>query len=646
MKLIRVYMRSLILLVFFTLNALVCQWSIASPVDSLLSLIESSQDTSIYSHYDNLIEALLEDPDSALYYTEEALELSLKNNDRLYEGKLRIKKGFVLERMGLYEQGVKEFHTAHNIFTELNNEYFALWANLSMSALLIDIGKYEEASQHLFYTLEIIERKHFKDLQSKCYNNIGLLFFRQNEFQQSISYYQKSIPIKKKLNKLGALALTYNNIGISYYYLGLLDSVLINFERSLHIYEDIDDKFGQARPLSNIGEIYYLKGHYEKALEYYHRALDIEMELGYRSGYSLTLMEIGKVYAQQNDFEKALKNQRKGFKVIEDLDSPALIMEGYEYLYETFDLMNLSDSALKYYKNFVSLKDSLYNLKKSQQISELEKIYETEKKDYEILKLERERDQKRIQTAFLVSLIILSTLISVIITIYLKAKNKTLILKAITAEQKKQFSAVLKAQEDERKRIAGDLHDSVGPLLSVSQLYISDVSGFKGLDKDTSETIDKATKVLNEATNEVRDISHNLMPGVLVRSGLAPACRELIRRVKETKCAKISIKTDDEEVRYNEAIEIGFYRILQELINNILKHAQATKIHVEIKQKNGELTLRVIDDGVGFNTYELENAKGIGLQNINSRLSLINGQIHIRSSKNTGAEIQVTAPIK
>ncbi len=277
------------------------------------------------------------------------------------------------------------------------------------------------------------------------------------------------------------------------------------------------------------------------------------------------------------------------------------------------------------------------------------KIYETEKKDNEILKLERERDQKRTQTAILITLIILSTLISIIIVFYYKAKNKTLVMNTITAEQKKQFSAVLKAQEDERKRIAGDLHDSVGPLLSVSQLYIGDVAGFKGLDIETSQTIEKAIKVLNNATNEVRDISHNLMPGVLVRSGLAPACRDLLRRVLETKCAEITFNTGElveKDKRYHDSIEIGFYRILQELINNILKHAKATKIHIELEQLDDQLVLIVIDNGIGFSPHNLEKANGIGLQNINSRLSLINGQIHIRSSKNEGTEIQVTAPIE
>jgi two-component system NarL family sensor kinase len=152
------------------------------------------------------------------------------------------------------------------------------------------------------------------------------------------------------------------------------------------------------------------------------------------------------------------------------------------------------------------------------------------------------------------------------------------------------------------KRIAGELHDSVGPLLSLTQLYISDLSdSIDAKNEEDKVLLDKSQKILQEACDETRNISHNLMPGVLIRLGLVSAMRELINKVKGSNQFDISFESDKIESRFDEGIEITYYRVLQELLNNIIKHAGANNIKVSLHQQEDSLNLCVSDNGKGFN---------------------------------------------
>ncbi len=355
-----------------------------SNIDSLLAEIQRTNDTMVFESYYLLIGELLESPDSALLYANEAMELAISENNKKQIGVFHSQKGIVFERMGRIIEAVDEFQKAYDAFIQIDETKNAVRSLTNLGAMLVDNSKFEEASIHLFKSLKLAEENNLDELKAGIYLNIGLLFYNQQEYEKSIDYYTKTIPIRKKYHNLKGLALTYNNIGISYYYLNMFDSVLVNFERSLEMYIQLGDKLGQTRPLSNIGEIYYTLGDYDKALEHFNESLEIEKEIGYKSGYAVSLFGIGDLYAEIQQFDKALEYQYEGLKVTKELGSEARIMDGYNYLYGTYNKLNQSDSALKYFVLYSRLKDSLFTLEKINNINELEKIYETEKKEQQI----------------------------------------------------------------------------------------------------------------------------------------------------------------------------------------------------------------------------------------------------------------------
>ncbi len=613
------------------------------------SLIESFDLDTIDSKYDvyrNIYLKIFEThADSALMFVNEALNYAEAENNLAEYNFFCYAKAKILKHKGKLEDAIDLYVKSYHEAMELGDSVLAIKCLSGRGATYIDLGDFELAGADFFTALNWAEKYHLTRLESQVHTNIGMLFLKQNEWEKSIYYFNKSIEKKKELNDLKGMALIYNNIGISYYYLNILDSVLVSFNRSLDMYIMLGDKKGQTRPLFNIGEIYAVKGDYIKALEYCKKSLDIEKAIDYKLGYANSLVYIGDIYTELGKYDEAINHQHQGISILKEIKASSELKDAYFSLYNTYLQMNRLDSALVYYINMSELKDSIFSLDKVQQIAELEAVYQTKKKENEILLLEQQRDKERYYRIILLSAIMVLIAFVVFLIFYLKLHSKTSVERALANEQKKQFRAVLEAQENERKRLAEELHDNMGPLLSLAQLYLTELNDSEGINlPDDKDLLLKSQEILNEVSNETRNISHNLMPGVLVQLGLVPAIRQLLDKLKAVHKFDLYFEPQNAD-RYDETIEITYYRIVQELINNIIKHAQATKIGVDILIENEKLNLIVEDNGKGFNTKSVKSATGIGWKNIFSRLTLIGGQVFVDSDEK-GTRVKISSPLK
>jgi signal transduction histidine kinase len=151
--------------------------------------------------------------------------------------------------------------------------------------------------------------------------------------------------------------------------------------------------------------------------------------------------------------------------------------------------------------------------------------------------------------------------------------------------------------------------------------------------------------LVDEAINEVRSISHNIMPSALIRSGIVSAVRELVQRVNNSKTLAISLDTGEFPDRLNENTEIGIYRIVQEMVNNIIKHARATKASIVLSKSNGNLNIEVSDNGIGITQADIENSAGIGWKNIFSRTSALDGHIEVIKGEKIGSKMFLRIPV-
>ncbi|MCK5169664.1 MAG: sensor histidine kinase [Bacteroidales bacterium] len=203
--------------------------------------------------------------------------------------------------------------------------------------------------------------------------------------------------------------------------------------------------------------------------------------------------------------------------------------------------------------------------------------------------------------------------------------------------EKKVLNAVLRTEEKERKRFANDLHDGLGPLLSTVKISLSALVKSEN-DNSKLEIIKNAEKVIEEAIKSIKEISTNISPHVLNNFGLASAIKNFTAKIKESKIINIDFQSNMFGLRLENNVEIVVFRSICELVNNTVKHANASLININLNIKNDIIDILYDDDGAGCNIEDIleEQTDGMGLQNMLSRISSINGYLEMDSEKGKG----------
>jgi len=203
------------------------------------------------------------------------------------------------------------------------------------------------------------------------------------------------------------------------------------------------------------------------------------------------------------------------------------------------------------------------------------------------------------------------------------------------AHQQKMLQSSIETQEVERKRIAQDLHDAISAKLNVVSLSTNMLLSDKNVSKKQKDTLEQILNITSTTLESSRKIAHDLLPPILAKFGLKAALEELFEEF--SKNTDIDIEYETEDLNLSGTNQLHVFRILQELINNSIRHGKAKKLEISIKESDEGFTLRFQDNGIGFNIAYVKKKPGIGIQNINSRVRILNGEIQIKSSKNKGS---------
>ncbi|MFT7377674.1 MAG: two-component system NarL family sensor kinase, partial [Sphingobacteriales bacterium] len=258
---------------------------------------------------------------------------------------------------------------------------------------------------------------------------------------------------------------------------------------------------------------------------------------------------------------------------------------------------------------------------------------------------------------------VISLLLAALILIFLMARNyrlkqrslieisqknddihKQQVNKLINKQELRVINAMISGQEKERKRIAQDLHDGLGSLLSTINLHFSVVTeGVSKLNQSHKKSLETAQNLMDQAVDEVRRISHNMISGDFMEYGLLATTESLVKTINNTKSISIDLTTIGTPIRFSHNMEIGIYRIIQEILSNALKHAKAKKIKLVIEFRKKEMKVFIEDDGVGFNPKQ--EAKGLGIKGIENRVSSMKGSVEFDSMAGKGTTINFGVPI-
>jgi signal transduction histidine kinase len=205
------------------------------------------------------------------------------------------------------------------------------------------------------------------------------------------------------------------------------------------------------------------------------------------------------------------------------------------------------------------------------------------------------------------------------------------------------LNTIIQTEEKERKRFAKDLHDGLGPLLSSIKMSISTLAQMKH-DKASLEIVENTELVINEAIKSIKEISDNLSPHLLSNFGLVRALSNFVNKINVAKTIRITLRTELKDERFDPNVEVVLYRVICELINNTIKHAQAKKINISLSQEEDYLSILYTDDGKGFDVtkiVEMQSGSGMGYSNIYSRINSLKGEIQVESENKKGTRVTI-----
>lgn len=502
-------------------------------------------------------------------------------------------------------------------------------------------GDFVKATEYFFRSLQLAERIGAKSIIASNYNNLAAVYMETENYEPAEQYAQKAIDANKKLNDTIGLANSYNSLA-NVYYMQEKDSLsLLNFHLSLKQREAARDSIGLFKGNKNLGAVYFEMGDTATGIKYTEeciRYLPAKTDSANWFGAYLSLAQIyerindqhraGIYFAKAAPYAKASREYNK--------------LEDYYYSLSYFNA-GAGDfkKAWENHKLYTSYRDSVVNQQKNYQLSELNTKYETEKQQKLIQSQEFELKQKKSWIIGGMVFILISTLLAFMYYRNKRYKMQEKLIAEIHKGEKLATAALFEGEQNERIRIARDLHDSVGQMLSLAKMNLSALSRPEEAQSNTLSLIDRAI-------DEVRVISHNLIPEEL-SFGIVPALESMADKINSSG-SSTAMRTDiDESIRmypFAKETELSVYRIIQEVVSNMIRHAQASEIYLSLKQENRKIFILVKDNGRGMEPGSIEKSTGIGWKNVKARVDLLNGDLKLDSEKMTGTTIEISIPEK
>jgi signal transduction histidine kinase len=611
-----------LLILFWCLPAYV--YAQTGNIDSLKNLaLSNNKILKIQANTELCWEYKFRDADSARAFGKTAIELAEQiNNDSLRANALHA-VSITYQAQGNYQQALIYESQTLALRDEKKQPIKVADSYNNLGIIQDELGNQAEALMYYDKARRIYEKHNELEKLAGVWVNIGIVHKAQKEYTKAITYYKRATDLYRTSgNQFGAAA-CQSNLGSIYLYLRKYDSSLLYSQQAITYFEE--QKIKQFLPiaLSNAAIAYDTLKNYARAIDYFKRAISIQKEFQSNKELSFSLIHLAGIYVKQKLYDDAKNLADEAYTIAKASGIKEQQMQAFNLLAKISEAQQDYKSTLVYFKQAELLEDSIFQLEKTKQIATIETQYETEKKE----QLLREQELKLTQNQYLIIFLIILFLLLLLVAL-LWRKKITIETKQLQAEREKQFqiqltSALIRSQEKERSRVAKDLHDGLGQFISSAKMIIN---------QSNDSWQKQADFILNEMHQEIRKISFNMMPTSLQLFGLGKALQELSDRLKQTIQVTIHINDLTNAKRLPEEEETALYRIIQEWINNSIKHAEAKEIFITLSFEEGKYNLMIEDNGRGFEVEEAEKSNGNGWKNMVSRMQMLNGKFYVDSS--------------
>ena len=530
-------------------------------------------------------------------------EVTLVSNDAI-----------LLMKEGSYEKSLMQSRLALSKAIQLKDDNLIAGAYNTIAANFDQLSEYNKAFYYYHKGLTYANKTNNDVLKNWINNNLGNIYcFDKKQYEKGIYYYKKSLQYSTKIKDSAQVVFTKLNLTWAYFDIGRYNEGL-PYLKYINKHHEKHGGISTIVALNMLNGMYYnYKNDIKKAEYFFKNAIKLGNEGNEKSASSYSQHEYSKFLFKNGDYKNAYKNLSLFNTITEELNNE-----------ERLNKANVAG---------INLEIDEYK----REIDKIESEFRT--KEYVLLQ-EQSRNKKIV---IVVILILLFPFILFYISsenAKLKQKNK---LKDLRSKaQENMINASINGQELERKKIASFLHDNISALLSSAGLHLH---AYTSQNQSSSEEITKTKAILEEAHDQVRDLSHELMPSLLARFGLFDALDDLCEKNSNSILHFDYYSSVDRKTRYDEDFEMKIYFIIMELLNNTIKHSHAHQAKLNINENNDFLYIDIIDDGKGFDFSKFHVLEGFGLNQIRARINNLKGTIEINSKLDAGTAIKIIVPI-
>lgn len=546
-----------------------------------------------------------------------------------------------------------EFHfdKTRSLMANMGDSSRMAVVSISLGAIQLRKGDYKATVNTLTQAAQYFENQGDELNAAKCYSNIASAFAELENYPKAIEYSEKSLDIFNRLEQVQFQLITLPNLATQYFKLGDTAKAIAYNGDAERLAKNLGDNRSLSIIYNNLGSL-YLKKDPAKAKEYLTETIRLKETMNLLDGIEVAKSNLGYLMLEEGNYRGAIANLEVAKRKIQGKQRVLLL----EHLAAAYEGVGSMDLALAHARAAKITNDSIMDSENQKAIVEIQTQYETEKKENQILALTNENlqvDFKRKQNRNYLFAVLGALVLTLILGYigYKSNRRKRVIAQQQLTIDRQRFEqqikqqelngidAIVDAQEKERAKMAADLHDHLGSKIAALKLLVESQSA----ESDSKSFKEKLTGMMDDTYQAVRNMSRNKNFGAYINKGLIPSTQYIANQISQTEALQITVNAVGITQRVENSKEIQLFRIIQELLTNVIKHAKASEVTVQFTEDEDELIIMVEDNGIGFDPEK--NYDGMGLNNIRQRVSRTGGQLNIDSAPGNGTTVIINVPM-
>lgn len=644
-------MRYLFIILFLHLVSISKAQNLAKRVDSMLQVAKASNDSVQLRIYNQAaFYYIFNNPTKAKEILTKGIKKSKQVSSAFSEAELTNTLGIYYDVSGKPDSAKYYFKKAFNVSKDNNLKIIEVMVINNLGMFHWNKGQYQEALDYFFQALAMNAEMKTKNKEETYLNNIGLIYQEMKQYDKALNYHKRALVLRRKNNDSTAIPASLNNLAIAQTYKGDYAKAEQNLLECLTISKKVNELGVYCNCLNSLSDLYLKTNKYFKTIPLLKEAIAIRNKnnIDRRANLS-SIANIIQVYYETNQPKKAIPFIKQGLAFLNEFSDLKIdAVDFYKNAAYIYFLENNITQGEKYLNQALTVKDSIFSKQNAENLATLETKFETEKKERDLAQtratlaekeLEVERKNKFLYGSL--GFAFLLGLIGYLLYNQQKLKNNQLQKENELKEALARIETQNKLQE-QRLRISRDLHDNIGSQLTFITSSLDNLNYKIGAeDKQVSNKINQISEFTTQTIYELRDTIWAMNKEWITLEDLQTRISNFIEKANQaSNLVSFNFKivnNTSRQVKISSLKGINIYRIIQESVNNALKHAQAKEIEVKLIINENNCTITIQDDGKGFDIHNIN--LGNGIYNIKKRAREINGNLKIASQINKGTKI-------